>query len=59
VNLFEQWDVEIDGETFPRVIYTVPDNDRRRVIESVAKTQRYKLFKVMLFHEAVDQLTKG
>jgi hypothetical protein len=59
VDLFEQWDVEIDGETFPPVIYTVPDNDRRRVIESVAKTQRYKLFKVLLFHEAVDQLTKG
>jgi hypothetical protein len=44
---------------FPRVIYTVPDDNRRRVIESVAKTQRYKLFKVMLFHEVVDQLTKG
>jgi hypothetical protein len=52
-------DVEIDGETFPQVLHTIPDNDRRRVIESVAKTQRYKLFRVMLFHEAVDQLTKG
>ena len=59
VNLYEQWDVEIDGETFPQVIYTVPDDDRRRVVESVIKTQRYPLFKCMLFHQAVDQLTKG
>jgi hypothetical protein len=56
VNLYEQWDVEIDGETFPQVLYTVPDSDRKRVIESVAKTQRYKLFKVMLFDEAVEKL---
>lgn len=56
VNLYEQWDVEVDGETFPQVIYTVLDSDRKRIIEGVAKTQRYNLFRVMLFDEAVDKL---
>lgn len=56
VNLYEQWDVDIDGEVFPMVIYTVPDKDRKRVIESVAKTQRYNLFRVMIFEDAVESL---
>lgn len=60
VNLFEQWDVDVDGETFPLVFYTVPDTDRKRVIESVIKTQRYpRLFKCLVFDEAVDRLTGG
>lgn len=57
VNLFESW-TRAQGETFPQVIYTVIDSDRKRQIEGVAKTQRYpNLFKVMLFDEAVDKLT--
>jgi hypothetical protein len=58
VNLYEAWDVDVDGETFPQVYYSVPDEDRRRVIHSVIKTQRYpSLFKVALFNEIVERLT--
>jgi hypothetical protein len=58
VNLNEQWDVDIDGDTFPPVYYSIPDDDRRRVIQSVIKTQRYpSLFKVALFNEIIERLT--
>ena len=46
VNLYEAWDVDVGGKTFPQVYYSVPDDHRRRVIHSVIKTQRYpSLFK--------------
>jgi len=58
VNLYEAWDVDVDGETFPQVYYSVPYDDRRRVIHSVIKTQRHpSLFKVALFNEIVERLT--
>jgi Uma2 family endonuclease len=58
VNLYEAWDVDVDGETFPQVFYSVPDDDRRRVIHSVIKAQRYpSLFRVALFNEIVERLT--
>jgi hypothetical protein len=41
----------------PQVLYRCR-MDRRRVIESVIKTQRYpSLFKVALFNEIVERLT--
>lgn len=56
VNLYDQWDVDVDGEVFPQIIYTVPDSDRKRVVDSVIKTQRYNLFKVLLFENAVNEI---
>jgi hypothetical protein len=58
VNLYEAWDVDVDGETFPQVFCSVPNDDRRRVIHSVIKHQRYpSLFRVALFNEIVERLT--
>jgi hypothetical protein len=55
VNLYEALGCERRRKTFPQVYYSVPD--RRRVIHSVIKTQRYpRLFKVALFDEIVERL---
>lgn len=63
VRAFQGYDEELDGEEFPhfpQVIWTVQDAERRRVLRQLIKQTRLPgLFSVLLFDEAVDQITKG
>jgi hypothetical protein len=54
VNAYERW----PKRSFPGVLFTVPDKERKRFVESVAKRQEVpKLFTVVTFDEAVSLLT--
>jgi hypothetical protein len=55
VSAYERW----PHRTFPRVLFTVPDAERKRFVESVAARQdEPALFTVCLFDEAISQLTE-
>lgn len=61
VRAFEhEWDTETDGDHFPQVIWTVPDNDRRRLLLGVVRMQSSpEIFRVVLFDEAADRILRG
>ncbi|MBL7547925.1 replication-relaxation family protein [Frankia sp. AgB1.9] len=57
VQVYHSWDVETDGPIMPLVVWTVPDRERRRELESYArKSGERGLFVVVLFDEAARYL---
>lgn len=45
--------------TYPQVLFIVPDDLRKRLVESVVKRQEHALFSVVEFEKAIEVLTKG
>jgi hypothetical protein len=53
-----EWDGDKFGD-FPQVLFTVPDSDRKRIVQSVIYSQEVQdLFHVVLFSEAVEAMGK-
>ena len=58
VTAFNQWDTDKHGEVFPLCLWVVPDDDRKRVIEGVIRSQAEpELFAVVVFKDAVKELS--
>jgi hypothetical protein len=52
VRAFHEW----EGDTFPEVVWVVPDDERLEFVASVIRRQREPLFTVVRFDRAVEKL---
>ncbi|GAB3067973.1 replication-relaxation family protein [Pedococcus soli] len=56
---YNRWDVDRDGDTFPVVLWIVPDAQRARFIENVVRRQdEPSLFQVTTFDDAVNSIAR-